>query len=315
MTSERIAVIGMGGVGCYYAGMLARAGHQISALARGANLAAIRSSGLTIRTPEDSWTVRIAASDDPRELSADFGAGDLAIVATKAYSLDEVAPAVGLFAERGATILPLLNGVEAAERLTALGVSRERILGGVTYISAVRTGPGVAERKSPFQRVIVGEPSGGLSDRAKRVATIFSEAGVEASATDNVTLALWQKFVFLASISGVCGLARSTVGAVRTIPAGRRSFDRAVHEAVAVGRARGVPLPENEEARVMAQIDALPDGTRPSLLLDLEAGSRTEVAVLSGAVSRMGEEAGIETPVHDAVATACVLAAKPKAEL
>jgi 2-dehydropantoate 2-reductase len=308
MTKERIAVIGMGGIGCYYAGMLARAGHEVSGLARGENLRAIETVGLEIRTPEEKWIQRIEASDDAEYLSRNFSEGDLAIVATKSYSLQEVTPAARVFASRGVTILPLLNGVEAADRLIESGIEAERILGGLTYISAVRTAPGVVERKTPFHRVVVGELTGGKSKRAERVATIFSDAGVEGSATDDITAALWQKLVLLASIAAVCGVTRSPVGGVRRMKAGKRSFQRAVREAVAVGRARGVALPEDAEQRAIAQLEAFADDTRPSLLLDVEAGSHTEVEVLSGAISRMAEAAGVEAPVHDFAAAALMLA-------
>ncbi|HEV7837360.1 MAG TPA: 2-dehydropantoate 2-reductase, partial [Gemmatimonadaceae bacterium] len=240
--------------------------------------------------------------------SRNFSPGDLAIVATKSYSLEDVAPAAKLFAERGATILPLLNGVEAAERLIEFGVDARSILGGVTYISAVRTAPGVVERKTAFQRVVVGELGGGVSPRAERVATIFREAGVEASAADDVSVALWQKFVLLASIAAVCGVTRSPVGGLRKTPPGMRSFERAVHEAVAVGRARGVALPDDAAERAIAQLKTFPDDARPSLLLDLEAGFRTEVDVLSAAISRMAQAAGIQSPVHDLAAAALSLA-------
>jgi 2-dehydropantoate 2-reductase len=299
VSKERIAVIGMGGIGCYYAAMLARAGHEVFALARGENLRAIRTRGLEVRTPEGNWKQEMDVSDDADHIAESAREGDLAIVATKSYSLAEVAPAVKLLAQRGATILPLLNGVDAAERLIDSGVSAERILGGVTYISAVRSAPGVVERKTPFQRVVVGELSGGMSARAERAATIFREAGVDASATDNVAVALWQKFVLLASIAAVCGVARSAVGGIRRTPAGRRSFERAVNEVVALGRARGIALPENAAAQAISQLEAFSDEARPSLLLDVEAGSRTEVDVLSGAISRMAEAAGVEVPVHD----------------
>jgi 2-dehydropantoate 2-reductase len=189
--------------------------------------------------------------------------------------------------------------VDAADRLIESGVAREGILGGVTYISAVRTAPGIVERKTPFQRVVVGELSGGMSARAERVATIFREAGVEASASDNVTVALWQKFVLLASIAAVCGVSRSAVGGIRKTTAGRRSFERAVHEVVELGKARGIALPENAAAQAIAQLEAFSDDARPSLLLDVESGSRTEVDVLSGAISRMAEAAGVQVPVHD----------------
>ena len=308
MSRERVAVIGMGGIGCYYAAMLARAGFSVFGLARGENLRAIQRRGIEVRTAEGSWVQQIEVGDDAKTSARNFSEGDLAIVATKSYSLAEVAPAAVLFAEQGATVLPLLNGVDAAERLVELGVDSARILGGVTYISAARTSPGVVERKTPFHRVVVGEIPSGESTRSERVAQIFRDAGVEGSATDDVTVALWQKFVLLASIAAVCGVTRSPVGGVRSSSAGRRSFERAVHEAVAVGRARGVALPANAAEQAISQLEAFSDEARPSLLLDVEAGARTEVDVLSGAISRMAEAVGIEVPVHDFAAAALTLA-------
>ncbi len=304
--------MGVGGVGGYYAGLLARAGHDVFALARGANLAALQKRGLSVRTPDEQWNSAVTASDDPDELSRDFEADDLVLVTTKAYSLDEIAPAVRSFAERGSLVLPLLNGVEPVQRLVELGVPREQLLGGVTYISAVRIEPGVVERRSAFQRVVVGEFPKGVSRRTENIATLFAEAGAEATASDDVTLALWQKFVFLASLAAACGLTRLPVGPLRESPLGRRLLERAVGEAVAVGRSRGVPLPADEEQRVMSLINALPPAMRPSLLLDLLAGSPTEVAVLSGAIARFASDARLETPIHDLAAIA--LARQPTAE-
>jgi len=300
----RVAVLGVGGIGGYYGGLLARAGHDVFALARGANLTALRDRGLVVRVPGEEWNSAITASDDAGELSRSFEPEDLALVTTKAYSLDGIAPVVRRFAERGALVVPLLNGVQAAERLVELGVPRAQVIGGVTYISAVRIEPGVFERRSTFQRVIVGELPNGISPRTKKIATMFADAGAEATATEDITLALWQKFVFLASIAAVCGLTRLPIGPVRDAPLGARLIQRAVREAVAVGRTRGVALPNDEEARVLNQINSLPAPMQPSLLLDLQAGSPTEVDVLSGAIARFAEEKHIETPIHDAAAIA-----------
>jgi 2-dehydropantoate 2-reductase len=298
----RVAVLGVGGIGGYYAGLLARAGHDVFALARGANLTALRERGLVVRTPDEEWKSAITASDDAGELSASFEADDLALVTTKAYSLDGIAPAVRRFAERGALVVPMLNGVEAADRLIELGVPRAQLIGGVTYISAVRIEPGVFERRSTFQRVIVGELPNGVSPRTKTIATMFGDAGAEGTSSEDITLALWQKFVFLASIAAACGLTRLQIGPVRDAPLGARLIERAVREAVAVGRARGIALPPDEVARVLNQINSIPATTQPSLLLDLLAGSPTEVDVLSGAIARFAEEGNIETPIHDAAA-------------
>src|SRR5258705_1017311 len=300
----RIAVLGVGGIGGYYGGLLARAGHEVFALARGANLAALRARGLVVRAPGEEWNSAVTASDDAGELSNSFEADDVVLVTTKAYSLDGIAPAVKRFAERGAVVVPFLNGVQAADRLIDLGVPRAQVIGGVTYISAVRVEPGVFERRSTFQRVIVGELPNGISSRTKNIATQFADAGVEAAATEDITLALWQKFVFLASIAAACGLTRLPIGPVRDTALGARLIERAVREAVAVGRARGIALPEDEEARVMNSINSLPASSQPSLLLDLLAGSPTEVDVLSGAIARFADEEKIETPGHDTAAIA-----------
>jgi 2-dehydropantoate 2-reductase len=304
----RFVIIGAGGIGGYYGGLLSRAGHEVRLLARGANLDAIRSNGLIVKTPDESWTSKVAASDDANGLATDFGDGDFAIIATKAYSLSEIAPAAKVFADRGVTVVPLNNGVEAADTLISLGIRRERLLGGVTYISAVHSAPGVAERRTAVQRVVVGELGGGLSKRAADFAGAFVDAGAEGEATNNISVALWQKFVFLASIAAGCGLTRLNIGGVREMPLGAQLLERAVKEAVAVGRARGVALRDDEEAEVMTRINDLPREVEPSLLLDLRNGSRTEIDVLSGAISRFGDAAGIDTPIHDTAALALVQA-------
>ncbi|MBW8878610.1 MAG: ketopantoate reductase family protein [Acidobacteria bacterium] len=297
----RIAILGAGGVGGYYGGALARAGHAVALLARGAHLEALRGRGLEVRTPEGTFTAAVAATDEPREL----GQVELAVVAVKSYSLPEIVPAARLLAERGAVILPLLNGVEAADRLVAQGVPGDRVLGGLTEISAARLGPGVVERRSAFQRVVVGERAGGVSERAERIAAAFREAGADARASADITADLWRKLAFIATMSAACGLARSPIGPIRKAPLGHLLIERALHEVVAVARSRGVALPEDVEPKILGFIDTLPDSMRPSFLLDLESGGPTEIDDLSGAVSRLGREAGVETPVHD-VATAAL---------
>src|SRR4051812_9111082 len=232
----KIAIIGAGGVGGYFGGVLARAGHDVRVLARGANLAALRERGLEVRTPDEHYTVAVQASDNVSEL----GPVDCAIVAVKTYSLDEVAPAVRALAEGGAIVLPLLNGVDAAERFIASGVPQPQVLGGLTAISVVRTAPGVFERKSPFARVVVGEMRGGNSERAQRIAADFSSAGVDAKASDDIAADLWRKFAFIASVAAACGLARSPIGPIRSSELGRSVIERAIGEVVAVARARGV---------------------------------------------------------------------------
>jgi len=296
----RFVIVGAGGIGAYFGGELARAGHEVTLFARGAHLDAVRTHGLTVRTPEGEFAARVGATNDPNELPA----ADVVIVAVKSYSLRDVTPVVRLVAERGADVVPLLNGVTAADELIAGGVPPSRVLGGLARVSVVRTEPGVVERRSGFRSIVVGELSGGLSERATKIADALRSAGVDARASATMGVELWQKYVFITAMAAVCGLARTSIGPVRDAPGGRRLIQRAVTEVVDVARARGVALPDDEAPRTAAYIDTLPAAMTPSFLLDLESGGETELDTLSGAVSRLAAEAGIETPVHDTATAA-----------
>jgi 2-dehydropantoate 2-reductase len=133
---------------------------------------------------------------------------------------------------------------------------------------------------------------------------------VDARASADITADLWRKLAFIATMAAACGLSRAPIGPVRNAPMGRLLIERALREVLAVARARGVALTGNEEAEILRFVESLPDAMKPSLLLDLESGGRTEIDDLSGAVSRLGREAGVETPVHD-VAVAALSATRP----
>jgi len=296
----KVAIVGAGGVGGYFGGAIARAGHEVVLLARGEHRDVIRSRGLEVREPEGAWTVLVGATDDPAELSP----ADLTLVAVKSYSLAEVAPTVRRLAEGGSDVLPLLNGVEAFGSLAALGVPPDRMLAGLTVISVEKTAPGVITRKSPFRRVVLGERGGGSSERAERLAALFREAGAEAHVSEDIAVDLWRKFLFLTTLAAACGLARTSIGPVRDSPQGGLLLQRAAREIAAVARARGVALTAGEEEQVLDRMAALPAGMKPSFLLDLERGGSNELDVLSGAVSRYGRESGVPTPIHDTAVAA-----------
>jgi len=295
----RIVVIGAGGVGACFGGELARAGHDVTMFARGAHLDALRRRGVTVRTPQGEFTAPVAATNAVAELPS----ADLAVIAVKSYSLADIIPIARAVADRGADVLPLLNGVTAADELIAGGVPRHKVLGGLARVRAVRTDPGVVERRSGFQSMVVGELTGGLSGRASAIAQMFADARIDARASGSMEIELWQKFVFITAMAAVCGLARASIGPVRDAPGGRRLIERAVTEVVDVARARGVALPDDEGPRTCAYIDTLPATMKPSFLLDVEAGGPTELETLSGAVARFAADAGIDCPVHETVRT------------
>jgi|SRR5215813_205428 len=311
--SMHVAILGVGGIGGYYGGLLARAGHNVYLLARGENLAALQQRGLEVRTPEESFLVRVEASDDVTR----FGPIDCAIVSVKTYSLPAIAPSTAVLAKNGALILPLLNGVDIAERLIVNGVPKESVLGGLTTISAERTSPGVFERHGKMQKIVLGEldplapdAANGQArhDRVSVIAKAFREAGVETEVSSEIRTDLWRKFAFLAPVAAACGLTRSAIGRVRSNQLGRLLLERAIREVITVGQAAGVPLSEHDVSRILDFCDSLPETNKPSLLRDLEAGRPTEIDDLSGAVSRTARIVGIDTPIHDTAVIAISLA-------
>ena len=258
----KIAILGAGGVGGYYGGLLARNGHDVYVLARTSNLSALQERGLEIRTPEDTFTVRVQASDNVKS----FGAVDCALIAVKNYSLAEIAPAAAFLVGQGALIVPLLNGVEVVDQLVAHGVPQAQLVGGLTAISVVRSAPGVFERRSPFQRVVLGELTQSQPDRKQRIDAIVQvlhEAGVEASVSADITADLWRKFAFIASMAAVCGLSRTAIGPLRATKLGHLLIERAVREVISVARARKVALAD-DETELMASIRPEPIAHQPN---------------------------------------------------
>jgi 2-dehydropantoate 2-reductase len=303
-----IGVVGAGNIGSYYAGLLSDAGNDVKLVARGPHLDAIERQGLDVRTPDRRFTAHPQAGADPSLVAR----CEAVIVSVKSYSLGEVASGVAAAAANGATILPLLNGVDAAERLAALGVPSESIVGGLVAASVFRTAPGAVERRSSFDRVVVGEFNHEPSDRARRLAAAFTGAGVAATVSTNISLDLWRKFAFIVPMNVACGLSRGPMGPVIASERGRKLVADSRHEWAEVARAAGVPFASEEEEKVSADLLAVAAATRPSFLADLERGGPTELDLLAGTVSRLGRELGVATPVHD-VATAAFAVATGEA--
>ena len=297
----RIAILGAGGVGGYDGAVLSRAGNEVQLLARGKHLEAVRAGGLRVTEADGStWVARVAATDDATALRG----SELVLVTVKSYDLDAIAAVAADLARHGATVVPLLNGVEAADRLEHLGVPRQSLLGGLTAISAERPGPGQVTRKSMFNRVVVGELAGGMSARATGIASLFTATSAEARASAEMPLELWRKFVFITTMGSCCGLARTSIGPVRDTALGQVLLERATAESVGVGRAMGIAFASDEVTRVLEQVRSMAPGMKPSFLLDLERGGPTELDVLMGAVSRLGRQVGVPTQVHDTAVAA-----------
>jgi 2-dehydropantoate 2-reductase len=290
----RIAIFGSGGVGGYFGGRLALSGEDVTFIARGEHLRAIRTTGLKVDSTNGDFMIDPAkATSEPAEV----GPVDLIILGVKAWQVPEAARAIKPMIGSATTVLPLENGVEATSQLTA-ELGRAAVIGGLCKIVSFVVGPGHIRHAGFDPTVMYGELDNSRSDRIERIHQMFTSAGVSATIADDINVALWQKFLFIAAYSGVGALHRSPAGGLRSDPEIRSQLWQAMKEIAALAQARGIKLPEDALEKAMASVDGLPEDATSSMQRDITAGKPSELESQTGAVVRMGRESGVETPIN-----------------
>jgi len=302
----RIAIMGSGGVGGYVGVRLAAAGEDVTFIARGAHLAAIRERGLRIESALGDLTLSpAAATDDP----ATVGPVDLVIFAVKLYDTEAAAEAARALIGPATGVVTLQNGVDSVAVLSSV-LGAGHVIGGVAHIASTIAAPGLIRHTGTLARLQVGELEGGHSERVAALSEALDRAGVDHQVSDDIARDIWAKMVFLATFSGLTALTRLPIGPIREDPETRALYEAGLTEALAVAHARGIALPADFVARTLTRTDQLPAAMKSSLLHDLENGRRLELPWLSGAIVRMGAELGIATPIHGFIATALKLHAE-----
>lgn len=291
----RLAIMGSGGVGGYFGARLAEAGQEVTFIARGEHLAEMRRHGLRVSSIEgDLHLPEVKATDDP----AKAGAMDAVLVAVKSWQVAEAARAIRPMIGPDTFVVPLENGVEAADIL-ADRLGQAHVLDGLCGILAWREAPGHIRHAgvSPFVRF--GERDNRRSKRAERLKAAFDQArGVTAEIPDDIQVAVWSKFLFICAMSGIGSVTRAPIGVTRSLPETRTMIEQILAEIEAVARARGVALPADAVERAMRFIDALPEASTASMQRDIMAGLPSELESQNGAVVRLGREASVATPVN-----------------
>jgi 2-dehydropantoate 2-reductase len=292
----RFAIVGSGAVGGYYGAKLARAGHDVTFVARGAHLAAIRERGLQIRSPMlGDFTVHSPAEDDPSRV----GVVDVVVLAVKAYDNGPVLRGLSVMLGPQSSVLTLQNGVDSVVEL-AQAVGEQHVIGGTTYIATALIEPGVIEQTGVHRRIVMGEVFGALprvSDRVSALQDALAAADIQAEAVGDGRIPIWEKFIFLVSLAGFTGAARLPIGAIREDAYCRAQFLEGCREVERLARAEGVPVAADMIERISAYADGIPASMRSSLLIDLSQGKRIEVEALQGAVVRRAERAGVPVPI------------------
>jgi 2-dehydropantoate 2-reductase len=292
----RFAIMGSGAVGGYYGARLARAGHEVTFVARGAHLAAIRAHGLRVRSPAlGDFVVHARAEEDPSRV----GQVDVVIFAVKAYDNDRAIPATLPLLGPSSCVLTLQNGVDSASELAA-AAAEERVLGGTTYIATALAEPGVIEQTGVHRRIIFGEVFGVLprmSERVRAIEAAFAGADIQGQAVEDGRIPIWEKFIFLVALAGFTGASRLPIGPIWQDPWCRAQLLEGSREVERLARASGVPVAADVVDRIPSYIAAIPGTMRSSLLIDLSQGKRIEVEALQGAVVRRAAAAGVAVPI------------------
>lgn len=292
-----IAVVGVGGVGGYFGGLLARAGHAVSLIARGEHLRAIQARGLRIESVHGDFTVRPARATDNPDV---VGPQEYVLVAVKHFQLDEAIAAMRPLMGPRTSLVPLLNGVDAHERLVeAFGAGR--VVGGLCSIVSSIAAPGVIRQESALRRVVVGELGRDRSDRVERLVQALRETGVEAVHSQDIHAALWAKLVFIASFGGISSLSRVPAGELLRNAETRQLLVEAMREVEAVARARGIGLDPGVVDSMMALLESFEPGATSSMQRDVANGKPFELEAFSGTVLRHGRQLGVPTPIHAAL--------------
>ncbi len=293
----RIAVIGAGGTGGYFGGLLARSGEEVSFLARGRQLEALRSTGLTVKSRlAGTFSLPVHATSDPPEI----GLVDLVLFSIKMYDIGSALEGLHYLIGPQTVVLPIQNGIDAAEQIGQV-VGMQHLIGGVASVTSQIESPGVIAQTAGPGSLDLGELAGGQSERTQHLLQVLQHAGISTTLSHDIRVALWAKFLFICAFSGVTALTRLTIGQVLACQETSDLLQGVVKEGEALARARGVALPDDMVERFSTMVKALEPWAKGSMAFDLLAGRRLEIEALNGTMVRLGEEHNIPVPFNFAI--------------
>lgn len=292
----RFAILGSGAVGGYFGAKLARAGQDVTFIARGAHLEAIRAKGLDVKSAKlGDFNVRAAAESDTTRI----GHVDVAIVSVKAYDNATALPMLRPLIGPDTVVLTLQNGVDSVDEVAAVAGERH-VLGGTTYVATALEAPGLIVQTGVHRSIIFGEVFGDrsrISPRVQAIADIFPAADIQVTPVADARVPIWDKFVYLVAFSGFTGASRLAIGRIWKYPHVQEMFYAASREIAAIAKAEGVTISADRFDTLKEYMENIPPTTRSSLLIDLEQGKRIEVEALQGAAVRRAKKHGVPVPI------------------
>jgi 2-dehydropantoate 2-reductase len=296
----RIAVVGAGGIGAIYGASLASAGAEVVFVARGAHLAAIRANGLRIEGDRGETVIRPASATAD---TAAFGTVDYVLFSVKLWDVEKAGAQLRPLIGPETAVIPLQNGVDAAERLAAI-LGPAPVMGGTAFVTGSIVAPGVVRQTGTYQRMTFGELDGRDDERGRRFSDLCAAAGFEGVLSPDVRVPIWEKFVLLVPVAGLNALTRLPLGTWRAEPDLVALFEPVLRETVAVGRAEGVDLPADSVERALATMWSMPDHHMSSMGNDLLRGNRLELPWFAGKVVELGRRHALPTPANGFICAA-----------
>ncbi|MGH7047277.1 MAG: 2-dehydropantoate 2-reductase [Stellaceae bacterium] len=290
----RIAIVGAGGIGGIYGAALAKAGADVTFVARGAHLAAMRENGLRIEGDRGETLIRPAQATDD---IATIGPVDFVLFCVKLWDVESAGAQLRPLIGPECAVIPLQNGIDAADRLTAL-LGPGVVMGGTAFVTGTIVEPGVVRQTGTYQQMTFGELDGSISPRGQRLRELCASAGIDGVLSPDIMVPIWTKFVLLVPLSGLSSLTRRPLGEWRDDADLAALFDAALRETVAVGLAEGVRLPPDTIDKTMAAVRAMPPYHFASMGNDVRRGNRIELPWIAGKVVALGRRHAIPTPAN-----------------
>jgi 2-dehydropantoate 2-reductase len=290
----RIAVIGTGGIGGPYGAALAKAGAEVTFVARGAHLAAMHENGLRIEGDRGETHIRPAQATDD---IAGIGTVDFVLSCVKLWDVEQAAEQIRPIVGPHTAVIPLQNGIDAAERMIRI-LGHEPVMGGMAFVTGTIVAPGVVRQTGTYQQMTFGELDGQIGERGKRLRDLCEAAGFEGVLSPDIMVPVWQKFLLLVPLSGLNALTRLPLGKWREDPDLMKLYEAALRETFAVGLAEGVRLPPDSADKTLAMMRSMPPHHTTSMGNDLLRGNRLELPWFAGKVAELGRRHGIPTPVN-----------------
>jgi 2-dehydropantoate 2-reductase len=289
----KMTIIGTGGVGGYFGGRLAKAGNNVTFIARGEHLKAIQENGLIVKSHLGDFTIKPANATDKIESVAN---ANLVIICTKAWQVKEIAQQIAPLIGGETIILPLQNGVLAADELAEF-IPKENIVGGLCRIFSMIESPGVINHWGVDPTIIFGELNNKLSDRITQLKNTFNEAGITNINSPDIQADLWKKLLLISS-GALLAVTRTNYGELRSRPETKALLQELKTEIYNVAIAVGVNLAENLVEKTMKVVDTFPPESTCSLTRDIWEGKPSEIEYQNGTIVRLGEKYGVPTPVN-----------------